>query len=166
MSFSCMQHFVLQKQFISSCVHLFLTIISHSKEKKINQVYEHSGHKWYFEQENVHTLVETTCLLLSYVRHSHKTIIDIEYEMLYAKTSYSPLLDRDFLTYKRHPILLTVLSRALHKLQDRHNLVCSLKVKHLHPEPQSIAHLTEESAYLLFMGSKVGTLLSNSKLAS
>lgn len=94
----------------------FLTIISHSKEKKINQVYEHSGHKWYFEQENVHTLVETTCLLLSYVRHSHKTIINIEYEMLYAKTSYSPLLDRDCLTYKRHPILLTVLSRALHKL--------------------------------------------------
>lgn len=58
----------------------------------------------------MHTLVETTCLLLSYVRHSHKTIIDIEYEMLYAKTSYSPLLDRDCLTYKRHPILLTVLS--------------------------------------------------------
>lgn len=55
------------------------------KRKKIHQVYEHSGHKWYFEQENVHTLVETTCLLLSYVRHSHKTIIDIEYEMLYAK---------------------------------------------------------------------------------
>lgn len=166
MSFSCMQHFVLQKQFISSCVHLFLTIISHSKEKKLIRFTSTVAINGILSKKIRIPQVETTCLLLSYVRHSHKTIIDIEYEMLYAKTSYSPLLDRDCLTYKRHPILLTVLSRALHKLQDRHNLVCSLKVKHLHPEPQSIAHLTEESAYLLFMGSKVGTLLSNSKLAS
>ena len=31
------------------------------KEKKINQVYEHSGHKWYFEQENVHRRFFHSC---------------------------------------------------------------------------------------------------------
>lgn len=50
--------------------------------------------------------------------------------MVFTRNSNSPFLISDVLTYKRHPISLTVLSWSLHELQDRHMLVCSLKLKH------------------------------------
>lgn len=68
-------------------------------------------------------------------------------------------------SYKRHPVSLTVICRALHELYDRHIPVCRLKLKHLHPNTQNEAHIARESACLLYIGFTIDTLLSNSRLA-
>lgn len=75
---------------------------------------------------------------------------------------YSPIGSREGSVKNLHPISETVKCKGLHELYKRHVPVFKLKLKQLHPMPQSTLHLRREPVCLFSNGSYIDTLLNNS----